>query len=363
MLTNFAATLSACDRFEKGPRSYLLRPGQEISVDYPVSIDEDIDGLFHKFLAGAPLAESEALPFTLSKKDLDVLTFMQKILGHQYGGGHIPTLPPQPDQMGKATLSNPGLLFSLVAPPVGIVAAIKYLPKVREAASVLFPFLKKWELPWWSSIPITACTLIPSFRTFMYLSSRWQNTFHKGAGLNALVSLDGRTAQIIEKCREFRKKCVRVTFTPEEWTNAPHQVKTETVTDVRKACERTLAEEKISKESTLHLVLRLRGGMFHKTSGYLLESKSEAGRDLETFFEKMSVRDDGMFVSGHKTQTWTSVHYLDRVSFPRDKGDQVFSAFVDKEEASKGETFVGTTNLSRSYEVTVVPATAPASSK
>ena len=267
-LTNFAATLSACDRFEKGPRSYLLRPGQEISVDYPVSIDEDIDGLFYKFLAGAPLTESEALPFTLSKQDLDVLTFMHK------------------------------------AAPAS-------------------------------------------------------------AALNALVSFDGRTAQIIEKCREFRKKCVRVTFTPEEWTDAPHQVKTETVADVYRACGRTLAEEKIPKESTLHLVLRLRGGMFHKTSGYLLESKSEEAKkqDLETFFEKMSVCDDGMFVSGHKTQTWTSVHYLDRVSFPRDKGDEVFSAFVDKEEASKGETFVGTTNLSRSYEVTVVPASAPASSK
>jgi cyclopropane fatty-acyl-phospholipid synthase-like methyltransferase len=104
---------------------------------------------------------------------------VKKILNHPYGGP-IPTLPPQPDHKGKQGLSNTGLLLSLVAPPVGIVAAIKYLPKVRDAASVLFPFLKKWELPWWSSVPIAACTLLPSFGTFMYLSSRWQNAFQQG---------------------------------------------------------------------------------------------------------------------------------------------------------------------------------------
>ena len=77
-------------------------------------------------------------------------------------------MPPQPDQAGKVGLSNTGLFLSIVAPPIGIVAALKYLPKFRDAASSVFPFLKKWEMPWWSAIPITFCTLVPSFGAFMY---------------------------------------------------------------------------------------------------------------------------------------------------------------------------------------------------
>jgi hypothetical protein len=261
MLTGFAATLSFGQK--RGPRSYLLTPGQEIAVDYPESIDEEIDGLLYKFLSGAPLTESEMLPFSLSKQDLEVLTLVH-------------------------------------------------------------------------------------------------NAVPASEHLSTLVQCHGRTAQIIKKCREFRKKCVRVTYTPEEWTDAPHQVKTKTVADVCKAYGRTLADYRILKESTVHLVLKLRGAMFHKTSGYLLQSGNDdgaKGRDLETLFEKMSVFDDDSFVSGHKTETWTSVHYLDRVRFPRVRASDAFSSeFVDEEEASKGETFVGTTNLSRSYYVTVVPA-------
>lgn len=74
MLTGFAATLSA----KRGPRSYLLTPGQEIAVDYPESIDEEIDELLYKFLSGAPLTKSEMLPFSLSKQDLEVLTLVHK---------------------------------------------------------------------------------------------------------------------------------------------------------------------------------------------------------------------------------------------------------------------------------------------
>jgi hypothetical protein len=265
MLTDIAATVQYNQYGH--PRSYLLRPGQELSVDIPVSMQQDVDPLCYKFLCGAPLTESEAQPFALSKHEVDVIRSLQ-----------------------------------------------------------------------------TALSLSPALR--------------------ALVNFNEKTSEIIQKCLDFRKKCVRVTYTPEEWTDAPHQVKTETVADICRAWGRTLADYNVQKEDTMHLVLRLRGGMFHKTSGYLLRSErlkeeGRKGQDLQTLLDKLSVCDDDAFTSGHKTETWTNIHYLDRVSFSlvkrQDESDALRSDFVADEE-STGETFVGTANLSRSYVVAVVPA-------
>ena len=95
--------------------------------------------------------------------------------------------------------------------------------------------------------------------------------------------------------------------------------------------------------------------MFHHTSGYLLRSKDyQRGSDLESFVKKLSVADDDFERRGRETETWTHIHYLDRVQFV-EISDHVQSQF-EKGEKHDGETFVGTTNLSKSYEVFVMLA-------
>jgi hypothetical protein len=102
--------------------------------------------------------------------------------------------------------------------------------------------------------------------------------------------------------------------------------------------------------------------MFHETSGYCLQSESkrlqetdrdqQKQQDLETLLKKMTVCDDAAFASGDKTETcqWTNVHYLDRVRFSLVHGR------MQCEEECEGETFVGATNMTRSYHFVVIPA-------
>ncbi len=237
-----------------------------------MSIERDVDPLIYKFLSGTPLSESEAQPYALSKKELDVFKFVH-----------------------AAVAESPALsrMFEINAHAIS------------------------------------------------------------------------KAGEIIEKCCTVRKKGIRVTYTPEEWTDAPHQVKTETVAHIYQ-----LAHMGIPEDATMHLILRLRGGMFHKTSGFLLQSRysdSLKKPDLETLMKKMTVCDEEAFFSGHKTETWTEIHYLDEVRFHPTCNDDVYSAFVgaEAEKAAAehlkppGKTFVGTTNLSRSCHVTVIPSARP----
>ena len=81
--------------------------------------------------------------------------------------------------------------------------------------------------------------------------------------------------------------------------------------------------------------------------------------DLETLMKKMTVCDDEAFFSGHKTETWTEIHYLDEVRFHPTCNDGMYSAFVVAEAGSHPPPGGRLLLARRISQVTVIPSARP----